>query len=107
MAERVADSEVTFDDCWAALSRVERRRCLFDLLEDPERPIDPDWCDAPSGTDPRAPLRHVHLAKLEGLDIVEVDADAGVVRRGPDFAHVKPMLEVFRERRAELPDDLV
>ncbi len=107
MSEGFADSRGTFDDCLAALGRVERRRILFDLLEAPECRIDPDWVEAPPGSDPRVPLRHAHLPKLAALGVVEVDAEGDIVRRGLDFEHLRPLLEVLRDHREDLPHGLV
>ncbi len=95
------------DDLLAALSSVERRRCLFDLLDDSQCPISADWVDSPPDADPLVPLHHVHLARLDELDVVDIDATAGVVRRGPAFDRVRPLLELLRDSRDDLPGDLV
>lgn len=44
-------------------------------------------------------LHHVHLPKLQEADVIEYDADHGVVRRGREFQGVLGLLETIDEHR--------
>lgn len=48
MSDRARDTEARFDDCCVALGRVERRRCLVDLLDGDDRHIDAAWSRQPT-----------------------------------------------------------
>jgi hypothetical protein len=97
----------TFED----LRARERRRLLFALLSASPRPVSRIAADdAAGGADERArriALHHVHLPKLASHGFVDWDREAGEVTRGPNFAAVRPLLELFRDHADELPAGLV
>lgn len=49
-------------------------------------------------------LHHVHLPKLARAGYIEWDPDEGMVRRGPAFDEVAPVLELLDEYDERLPD---
>lgn len=102
MPNAVADSAGAPEDCWWALERVERRRCLLALLDTDEQSVDPAWNEGSTG-DPLLALRHVHLPKLAEMGLIEWDPDPGLVRRGPRYDRVRPLLELLREHEGDLP----
>jgi hypothetical protein len=71
----------------------------------------------PDGDDPDAPmvdggsvrddvrvaLGHVHLPKLHHAGVIDWDVDAGVVRRGPTFDRVAPLVRLLRDSADALP----
>ncbi len=99
--ERVADY------C-GALAHVERRRCLLTLL-DRDRPVEVATAVAgtPALTDRRAALRDVHLPKLVALGLVDWDPRTRLVRKGPTFDEVEPLLRSLDDNRDRLPEGLV
>ncbi|WP_224332318.1 DUF7344 domain-containing protein [Haloprofundus halobius] len=50
-------------------------------------------------------LYHVHLPQLDGVDLVEWDHERELVRRGPRFETVTPVLELLEQLREEFPDE--
>lgn len=109
MTDQVAT--VSADGCLDALGDVSRRRLLVSLLradDEGREAVDLRAVDAASNaTRAEVPLYHVHLPKLESMDLVDVDYDRGVVSRGPGFDEVEPLLELLEENRDRLPDDWV
>ncbi len=102
MTDAAAPVPTTFDDCWAALARAARRRCLVALLDADERPVDPAWCQSSTG-DPVIALYHVHLPKLADAGFIEWDTERDVVRPGPDYDQIRPVLELLRRNEGDLP----
>lgn len=49
-------------------------------------------------------MEHNHLPKLEELGLIEWDRENGVVRRGPTFQELRPLLELMVKHSDELPD---
>jgi DNA-binding transcriptional ArsR family regulator len=49
-------------------------------------------------------LYHVHLPKLVESGYVEWDEDDGVVRRGPNFEEIAPLLRLMSDHQDELPE---
>lgn len=89
----------TVDEQLHALSRVERRRCLLALFETPADDgglrVDTAWGERARGTDTELVLSAVHLPVLSDAGLIEWDQTAGVVRRGPRFERVEPLLAVL------------
>ena len=52
-------------------------------------------------------MTHTHLPKLESAAVIEWDRDSNVVRRGPQFEELRPLLELIDNHRDELPDEWV
>jgi hypothetical protein len=103
--------DVTFDDAFRLLADPYRRRLLLTLLEsNPE-----DETDIPEDlttTDEELEkmliaMTHVHLPKLESLDVIEWDRERNVVRKGANFEGLRPLLELIENHRDELPDEWV
>lgn len=46
-------------------------------------------------------LHHTHLPKLEAANIIEIDD--GVIRRGPNWDEIEPLLTIIDENRERLP----
>ncbi|WP_123538017.1 DUF7344 domain-containing protein [Halosimplex salinum] len=51
-------------------------------------------------------LYHVHLPKLVAAGVVEWEREANLVRRGPEFEAVEPLLELLSENAAKLPQEV-
>ena len=87
-----------------------RRRLLVDLLErdqeaeDVEVPDDIELGERDPET-ARIELEHVHLPLLETRGYIEWDRDADLVREGPDFDEIQPLLDLIEANRDELPND--
>lgn len=61
--------------------------------EDPESALDQSALD-----DVELRLHHVHVPKLAAQDVLEYDAESGVVSRGPRFERIHSWLESVDER---------
>ncbi|ELY56720.1 hypothetical protein C491_11975 [Natronococcus amylolyticus DSM 10524] len=93
------------------LANKYRRRVLVALLEhnpqDDHNPQIPD--DVTLGTGDLESLmismRHTHLPKLEEAGFIEWDRETNVVRKGPQFEEIRPLLELMEAHADELPDD--
>lgn len=48
-------------------------------------------------------VHHRHLPKLEEAGFVDWDQEANVVRRGPRFDEIAPLIELMNKYRDELP----
>ncbi|WP_254839097.1 DUF7344 domain-containing protein [Natronomonas marina] len=51
-------------------------------------------------------LHHVHLPMLREANVIDYDAERGVVRRGRRFDDVLSLLEVIEDHREETPTEL-
>lgn len=95
----------SFDDALDALAHRERRRLLRALVEhNPQdaRPISADDADG-TALEQLLAMRHVHLPKLQEYGFVEWDKDADEVSTGPNFAEIRPLLELLDDHADELP----
>lgn len=99
----------SLDRVFDALSHPYRRRIL--VLLDAHNPRDEDEFsveDVATDDDDlellTTELYHVHLPQLADAGYVEWDKDAHVVRRGPNFAEIAPLLRLMTDHRDELPD---
>lgn len=61
--------------------------------EDPESALDQSALD-----DVELDLHHVHVPKLAEHDILDYDAESGIVSRGPRFERIRSWLESVDER---------
>jgi len=100
----------SLDDALDALADRWRRALLLALLESNPQSTDPpawkiDGGDDEDELDPLVKLRHVHLPKLEDYGFVEWDREADEIRKGPQFAEIRPLLELLDDHREELPSD--
>jgi hypothetical protein len=48
-------------------------------------------------------LRHNHLPRLDGRDVIDWDTEADTVARGPTFDELRPLVELIDEHGDELP----
>lgn len=99
--------EYMFDDVLDALAAPERRRLLFALLAAEPRAAKPVTSDDAAGGGRPLAIHHVHLPKLADYGFVDWDRESGVVRTGPNFAEIRPLLELLIEHAEELPDGWV
>jgi hypothetical protein len=49
-------------------------------------------------------MRHTHLPKLEESGFIEWDQERNIVRKGPQFEEIQPLLELMENHADELPD---
>ncbi len=95
------------------MADVYRRRVLVEMLD--HNPQDDDDVQLPEGitiadddlATLRTQMRHVHLPKLEDAGLVEWDREANVLRRGPRFEEIRPLLKLMDDHADELPDDWI
>jgi hypothetical protein len=94
------------DDAFEAMGAAPRRRLLVTLLET-ERVGDRPVAVGDGRSRERALLQHhhIHLPKLEALDLIRWDRQRGEVTRGPAFAEVRPLVELLDGRAEELPGE--
>ena len=99
---------LTSKDAFDLLKSAYRRRLLVTLLDhNPEDETDIPEDLTTSDEELEAMLRemtHIHLPKLESLDVVEWDREENVVTRGPTFEELRPLLELVHKHRDELPE---
>ncbi|MFD1600119.1 DUF7344 domain-containing protein [Halobellus rarus] len=48
-------------------------------------------------------LRHNHLPRLDSRGVIDWDAEADTVARGPTFGELRPLVELLDEHTDELP----
>lgn len=88
-----------------ALSTAERRQVLRVLAETgPDDPVDIERFADTAATTPLLSIHHVHLPKLEAMGLVDVDHERRVVRRGPNFDDIGPLLRFVDDHADELSD---
>lgn len=99
---------ITSDDAFRLMANPYRRRLLMTLMtHNPE-----DEADIPAAlsTDSEdlkemlVEMSHVHLPKLDSMGIIEWDREHNVVKRGPMFEDLRPLLELVDKHQDELPD---
>lgn len=104
-------SPPSFDDLLLALADGDRRRLLFDLLEEGSQTLGGFVAANTAGRNPdhlRLRLQHQHLPKLEesGLIRTEQDGESRLIHQGAEFDAAAPLLELFAEHEARLPGTL-
>lgn len=95
------DGSVDADTIFDLLSNAHRRRLLVRLGRDNPQPAVPrpeslsmtegEWEDL------KLEMHHVHLPKLDAAGLVRWDRDEQLVRTGPAFERVRPLVEFVRE----------
>ena len=117
MTENVnnADSgtSLSLDTLLSIMANKYRRRLLLALLEhnpqddgDTQLPADISLGDEEL-EEFRIHMTHTHLPKLAEAGVIEWDQEANVVRKGPAFTEIRPLLELMRDHADELPGDWV
>lgn len=87
-----------------AIADRTRRHLLFELLEDAagDTPIEiADRVGDPETAEP-IEMRHVHLPKLADHGFVRWDREHRLVRRGPRFDEIEPLLTLLYGNADEL-----
>jgi hypothetical protein len=95
------------------------RRYVLNYLDEQETPVsfdrlatrvaawhtdsDPEAIDDATPTEIRTTLYHVHLPKLAEADYIEWNADSHMIRRGPNFDEIAPLLRLMAEHEDKLP----
>lgn len=108
-----ASDKPSMDTVLDVLAARYRRRLLMALLEhnpqdddDTQIPID-EALDEEDAKSLRIAIKHGHLPKLEELGFVEWSRDENLVRKGPRFEDVKPLLELMDDHADELPGEWI
>ena len=102
---------ISLDTVLELLAEEHRRRLLVNLLEhNPQDVEDIDLVAGISLADEelaqfRIQMKHTHLPKLADAGVIDWDREAGVVRKGPEFDELRPLLELLRDNADALPDD--
>jgi hypothetical protein len=95
---------VPFDEMLEAVADHHRRTLLVALLE--ENPQDElSVLGDDDALEYLTRMRHVHLPKLDEYGFINWDQEANEVTKGPNFAEIKPLLELLRDHGDELPED--
>lgn len=99
---------VPLDDALDALGHVQRRRLLTLLVDEAPRrgPYSLEEvirvaCEEPGAG--RLEFRHRHLPKLADYGFVRWDRERNEIAEGPRFEEIRPLVELLRDRRHELP----
>lgn len=97
-----------FGDALKVLADPYRRQLLLKLLADnPENEADiPAVMADDDGEfeDLFIKMYHQHLPALEGANVIEWDREENLVRKGPAFEELVPLLVLIRDHQDELPD---
>lgn len=94
------------DDALEALANAHRRRLLVELREEnPHGEVPHGSLGATVEADLAVQMVHVHLPKLEAAGYVRWDREEGVVRRGPRFGELEPLLAKFERLDAPTVED--
>ncbi|NGM71257.1 ArsR family transcriptional regulator [Natronolimnobius sp. AArcel1] len=108
-----SSERLVLDDVLEILADVYRRRVLVEMRN--HNPLDDDDAQLPADViiadddlaALRTQMRHVHLPKLEDAGLVEWDRKANVLRKGPRFDEIRPLLKLMADHADELPDDWI
>lgn len=99
---KIDETATATDPQFEALTRAERRKLLFALLESEstdEPRVDLESFVAEGDREVSSvSMHHVHLPKLEAMGFVETDRDRQYVKRGPDFEEIEPLLRILAKR---------
>lgn len=108
-----ASERLALDEVMEILADVYRRRVLVEMLDhnpqnanDAQLPADVIIADDDLAA-LRTQIRHVHLPKLEDAGLVKWDCEANVLRRGPRFEEIRPLLKLMHDHANDLPDDWI
>lgn len=92
-----------------SLAARDRRRLLNDLRRDGPLELEEPATVVVDGSgrdldELAAELRHVHLPQLAEAGYIEHDAENGIVRKGPKFDEIEPLLRLMTDHAEELPE---
>ncbi len=108
--QSILRGEVSTDLLFDVLADRCRRRLLVALLDHnpqkdgPQKPRNVAFDDEEL-EQLEVAMTHSHLPKLEEAGFIDWNQEAGLVRKGPRFGDVKPLLELISNHADELPDD--
>ena len=96
------------DTAFEALSDPTRRHVLTEVMANSPLDIEQVLGELPAavGSESAAPAvtaHHVHVPKLADAEFIEWDRESGVIRRGPRFHDIEPVLTVLDENDGKLP----
>ncbi|WP_254528051.1 ArsR family transcriptional regulator [Natrinema gelatinilyticum] len=100
---------LSLDGALDVLADKYRRRLLIALLEhnpqgyDAQRAVDISTENGEE-KDRKIAIDHAHLPKLEAADLIERNRNENVIRKGPRFEEIEPLLELMHDHADELPD---
>ena len=99
---------VQFDDALDALADVQRRKLLLSLLDHNPQDDTPvvigDSESEIEALESLTAMNHVHLPRLVEYGFIEWDRANNEVTKGPDFAEIRPLLELLDDHAEELPE---
>lgn len=106
MNSNASAATVDLDTVLEILANRHRRRLLLALFERERQDDDAHWPDDLIESDEhsdafRVTMRHCHLPKLAHAGLIEWDETRNVVRRGPRFEEVEPLLQLLIDRADE------
>lgn len=101
-----------YDALFDALANDQRRRILFDLVDEPPQRDDLiDVGTLPDGSSNEITTgierQHIHLPKLADYGFIEWQPGTNVVVEGARFAEVRPLLELLAAYGEEYAVDSV
>lgn len=101
------ERERAFDEMLDALGHSQRRRLLCALLT--HNPQDVRWVAVATDSVDEEHTRllkmhHLHLPKLEEYGFISWNRDTHEVSKGPNFAELRPLLELLVDYEDELPE---
>ena len=108
-----SDTSLALDTLLSIMADKYRRRLLLALLE--HNPQDDENTQLPADVslkdaeleELQIHMTHKHLPKLAEAGVIEWDQEANVVKKGPAFTEIRPLLELMRDHADELPGDWV
>jgi hypothetical protein len=110
MTENYPVSSSPIDNYLSVLSNEYRRHVLVELrYHDPQRDgaiqIPADIVPPNQNSQSlEIQMVHNHLPKLEQAGFIEWNRERNTVRRGPQFAEIRPLVALLCEHADELPD---
>lgn len=109
MTQRRPTPRSSLDSLFDILSNKHRRRLLIELAEK----ASPDevsvhvstviTTDGEEQKSMKIHMLHTHLPKLEKEGFIEWDRDQNVVRTGPQFEMIRPVVELLSDHSDEFP----
>ena len=108
----MSSTDHPFDRGFEAMKHPVRRRVFLALSDDNPMQVD-DVGESPEPTDvhdivtdgeEKIALIHVHLPKLADADLIDWDRANRIVRRGPNWEEIQPLIQLINGHRERLPD---
>jgi len=101
--ERTNSLDLLFD----LLSKSARRRVLETLITTDEVPETTVLDAVPDAASERLRVRleHTDLPKLEAAGLITRNRESGLVRRGPEYDTIRPLLEALDDASEDLPGE--